>query len=85
MLTQERIKDREVVLKLYVEIDGRIKEVYKQAAIKIVNRNERGGKARLSNSEIITILVMGCWMVFNDKAKLYYQTCVITPLSFLIW
>ena len=47
MLIQERIKDREVILKLYVAIDDEIKDLHDKSAIKQMPKDERGQKAQV--------------------------------------
>lgn len=72
MLIQERVSHPDTLLKLFVMIDDQLKQLSSALSHKQIKRDPRGQKARLSSSEVITILILGAWRGISDKAKLYH-------------
>jgi hypothetical protein len=73
MLIQEKIRDPDVLLKLYVAIDDDLKTLRAQLQAKQLPVDPRGGRPVLNAAEVLTILVWGAWRGLRDKAKGYFH------------
>ena len=65
------LSNLDLLLKLYVYVDDEVQTVEPILEAKMLPRDRRGRKAKLSEAEILTILLFGMVRGYRDKQKLY--------------